>query len=407
MKKTVWSSLCAFGAASVFIVGMVVHAQVAETRAQQLRRLWGENPAANDADERGSRVKTSLGHLWTGILEMAKGRPIGAEMISGFSGTGFANQAGVENDLTQLIRHIASETKSTLGENAVTVLALGGTTDGIGVGYDIIDQLQKNGEIKKGEVIVVGLVSDQAVKFHAERLEKGLGEVISSKQDLIYLAPTYTDASGSQTWELKTSPGAASNTVRFLLDAPPEAQRVTMHVVGGGRITLTEALEFVLAAGVRGGETRKPELSLHLGYLEGRLDKLSGFNAATQMAKILVDRPFLALLDNTKISVSFHMAGAPIPELPLSMIQRADPKVWIDPNGFASSEDTKTLKATDLRQQKFNEATSQVNSIITQEFNDHDKRFSENIRVERAAEAQRGAGESIRPGDVVERARKK
>lgn len=469
MKRFNLGALRTVGAMSVFVVGMMAQAQVVSP-ANQMRQILGESQitTTNYIDrlqkESQSKIQTELHRLLIAIENAAGNRPFAMHEFLGYSGADYADKEGFKNDFRRIIKQVVAKTKANLGSEAVTVLALGGTVDGFGVGYDIIDDLKKTGQIK--DVIVVGLVSDQAVQYHAEGIEKGWGDVISPKQDFLYLADTYTK-DGSKVWELKSSPTSASDTVRFLLDSRRSSYSV-MHVMEGGEQAFKESVEMLLEAArdANAGVKTDVEMKLYAGYREGKPKKMKGYKAATQMTYLLLKYPGL---QPANVSVSVTSPGVVHSALPLSIFRDAARGFWTNPDIAASDAEvaSRSEEEAKLRKEKFAEAFSKTDAIALEQLdlaanrlqegirsiesalNRGDHRIHDDARAERSAEAtvqayraqleviraeknqiltktsassnagrldariqramkaQEGVGESVRASEVVEKARRK
>ena len=224
-------------------------------------------------------IVSTLSSFVSELEKLTEGKPFVVHEFLGFSGADFADIDGFRNDFKQRILDIVKSTSESFGPDAKTVLLLGGTLDGFGVGYNVIAELREKGEIKN--VIVGGLVSDAAVKYP---------ESISPKQDLLLFMNVYKEPGKDEAWELVSQLGGASATVEVLtkIISNPNAKVVSMELYEGGAQALREATEYNINMEGLALEKTK-ELVLHVGYEPKKVDKAKGIRAASNLAVILSD----------------------------------------------------------------------------------------------------------------------
>lgn len=260
------------------------------TTAQQVteyRQSLGEQGA-----DKSSKVVTSYGTFFYNLSRMIGGQSFRAIEIVGFSGAGYQDIERYKGEVkTQLDRQLNG-----IQSGGKVVVVLGGSIDGIGAAYDVLNELKKSDKYKN--VVVVGMVSDQVVKYQLEGKIKGWGDTLSPHQQLLLALST---EKGS--WELieaKPAPvyysdtlkehvPGTSRTVDILLDLAKlqNCQKAELHVFEGGDQALREGLEF----SARTSEVAKAEklaMVLHTGYEPSekkvKQGKDKGFRAATQLA---------------------------------------------------------------------------------------------------------------------------
>jgi hypothetical protein len=216
------------------------------------------------------------------IVQKTRKKPFTVYEYLGFSGAGYQDMDLYRQDFTRGVLEAVKNTTERYGSTAKTVFLLGGTVDGFGAGYEIIDDLIKQGRLLRKNVIVGGLVADAAVPYHLEGIEKGWGDVISPKQDVLFLMNTYKEPGQTESWELRSSPRGRSATVRVLtkLFSYRKAQSVSLEVFGGGAIAKKEAREFL----ERREAPEKMFLVLRPDYPPQKPEKLTGLPAATALA---------------------------------------------------------------------------------------------------------------------------
>ena len=212
-------------------------------------------------------------------------RPFAVYEYLGFSGAGYSDVDRYKRNFKQRVLAAQQETKKKWGPNAITVFLLGGTTDGFGAGYEVLQQLRDSGRLPG--VIIAGLVSDAAVKYHLQGAQEGWGDVISPQQDLLLLMDVYKKPGQEEAWELLSKKGGMSATVQVLRDLAQfgNAKQVTMALFEGGQQAIKEAAEYLYAL----QNNRKARLVLHVGYEPKKIDKAKGFRGASNIAWLLKD----------------------------------------------------------------------------------------------------------------------
>lgn len=198
----------------------------------------------------------------------------------GYSGAGYEDIEKFKLEFAKRVINAYEQSKKLGGAKAKTVFILGGSVDGFGEGYKVIDELRKTGKIK--DVIVTGMISDQIVDYHIEGLEKGWGDVVSPHNDKLLLMETFKDKKDVSSWELKTNKDDISKTVRLLTDLGEKenAHRVQMEIFEGGKQAFKEGLEFTLETK---GKAQKYGLNLNVNYAPKKATKDTGYRAATFM----------------------------------------------------------------------------------------------------------------------------
>ncbi len=227
-----------------------------------------------------SKVKTSFRSFEDSIMTEIGDRHFSVSEFLGYSGAGYGNLGKFESNFARKIIETNKRTLKEGGANAVTVLVLGGSKDGFGKGYEIIRQLQEEGQIKN--VLVAGMVSEGVVKYHLEGIQKGWGEVIAGENDVLFLMKTYRQKDGSTSWELKERPEDASKTVEILTNLGSKDLNLftSMEIFEGGKQAFREGIEYMLETYGKSGNF---ELTLNVEYDAGRATKDTGFRAATNI----------------------------------------------------------------------------------------------------------------------------
>ncbi len=265
------------------LAGVSAFAQTLPSRAEIYRSTL---PAHSTTE-----ISTHLSDfLHRDIMKKAGTRPVVITENLGFSGAGYAGDQFAK-DFTELSNEFANI------NDAVSVQVMGGSKDGFGMGYDLVPT--KN-------TIVAGMVADQAVGYHVEGQQKGWGDVISPRNEAIYLVPTHKDASGNEVWEVKRSSTGVSQTSELLVEAGRTrgVKSTRMVAFEGGAIALQEMIEYVLNKKSEDyGSRPKAELLLVVGYETGKAAKDKGPRAASQMAMILRDHPEL-LSHNLNVKIA-------------------------------------------------------------------------------------------------------
>lgn len=250
------------------------------------------------------------------ILKLTQGAPFMAYEYLGFSGAGYKDLHQFKEDFQRTVVQAYETTKKRYGPSAKIVFLLGGTTDGFGVGYSIIAELIAQKQFNRHDVIVGGLVSDAAVKYHLEGVEKGWGDVISPDQDVLLLLDVYKEPGQDESWELRTEKNGTSATVDVLtkLFAAPNAHGITMELFEGGAIAEKEALEFVQYWSDRVVIATKsfPRLVLRTGYLPKKPAKLTTTPAATALAA----NPYVQTKSYVFKQPAGSSAAAPLRDIP-------------------------------------------------------------------------------------------
>ncbi len=222
-------------------------------------------------------VVTTLLEFTKAIQRRVGSRPFAVYEYLGFSGAGYSDIEFYKRHFKLRALFAQKETKDKFGDNAVTVFLLGGTTDGFGAGYDVLQTLRDPKVLKDDDdVIVAGLVSDAAVDSHKE-----YGGVISPNQDVLLLMDVYKAPGQKESWELLSEKGGRSATVQVLLDlaGKSNAKQVTMELFEGGKQAVKEAQEYLM----EGARSRKTRLVLHPGYEPKKLEKAGKIRAATDV----------------------------------------------------------------------------------------------------------------------------
>jgi hypothetical protein len=252
---------------------------------------------ALNADQRPATLTYDLDAMVRAILHRVGDRRFTAHQFLGYSGASFADLELYKAQLRTRAIELNRRTRRAEGKDAVTVYILGATLDGFGVGYDILHELIAAGEIKNA--VVAGMASNEAITYHLEGLEKGWGDVVSPKQEIVFFKQTYTDAQGHRSWELKGFEGDESDTPKVLkeLSRFANAGRMTFNVFGGGMQAFNETLEMILESRNR---PQPVEIKLFLGHQPGKVKKDTGFRAADMLAFLLNHNRFLL---NRRISV--------------------------------------------------------------------------------------------------------
>jgi hypothetical protein len=346
-----------------------------QSPANQLRVSYGEQEVSSSIfgreetrESRSSRVHSDYIDFVLALRDSVGNRPSSMHEFMGFSGAGYAEKDVFVSDFKNAVIGAVNETKARLGSNAVTVLVLGGTLDGFGIGYDIIDDLKKSGQIK--DVVVAGMVSDQAVKYHMDGVKQGY-DVISPKQDHILVMKTYTEG-GNQTWELKDSKTDTSKTVdllnRYNLLSGSSSYSV-MHVMEGGEQAIKESME-MLVENTRAQQTFQkgavsPEMRLYVGYREGKVAKMKGYKAATQMVRILAQFPQLKP-DILKVTIRIAGSTNKVYSDPREFLKEKSAAL-VDPNFILSAEQKAQIPAEEAatRASKFQDAMRKTLPILT------------------------------------------
>ncbi len=210
------------------------------------------------------QVETAYSRFMYSLLKEKIG---GAEFIAkgylGYSGAGIQQL----DDYKSKFASKALAAEAVANEfNGKSVIILGGSNDGFGVAYEVLNTLRTEGKLRN--TIVVGMVADAVVPYQLEGIVRGWGETISPHQDMVLLLGTRTDLkTGQQVWELVEKDGGSSRTVDILSDLTrvPNCKGVEMVPFEGGAIALKEIVEYA----ARTNLVQSPEkmtLTLSLGW---------------------------------------------------------------------------------------------------------------------------------------------
>lgn len=271
--------------------------------AEQYRQFIGE---ASDISEQDSKVKTSLNAFVKDIKDRVGSSKFDLYQFTGYSGASYSDMSKFEIDFRARVAAAVQRTQLKFEQTAKTVFVLGTTTDGFGRGYEIINEMRESGEISN--VIVGGMASDEAVKYHLEGAEQGWGDVISPHQDLVFLMNTYSDNAGNRSWELKRNESDQSETTRLLIVANEMGASISrMEVFEGGAQAFEEAVEFLLEAS-QASSSNRFELGLVYDFEPGNRSKDKGYRAATQLALLINDVPSIV---PDSVNVIVTKAGSP------------------------------------------------------------------------------------------------
>ncbi len=297
------------------------------SRANRYRLSIGETAIQDREEEEAalrSRITTQFNDregLLGRIALFAQGATsLGLYEFGGYSGAGYADVASLRESLRARVLELVAEDTRIGGENAKTVIICGGTVDGVGVIYDVIKNLRTSGAVDSSKIMVAGIVSDQAVDYHLEGLEKGWGDVLSPHHDALLLVDSFSD-DGKQSWEVKESSDARSFN-SAILDGVWVSQmvqlfgsakawipvRTSVEVFEGGPIALDEPFEAVIHNYVNSGSTAL-QLNLHRGFETKKRAKDQGVRAATDLSALA------AMLGGHPLARQFHIrdvATAPL-----------------------------------------------------------------------------------------------
>ncbi len=268
----------------------------ASTPAQEYRELISDRP----------QVVTSLRQFVDAITGIVGNKPFTVYEYLGFSGASYRNLENYKSHVKLRALAAQRETRKQFGAGAIPVFLLGGTTDGFGAAYDVLQELRDGGKLQN--VVVAGLVSDAAVKYHLQGLQEGWGEVISPKQDVLLLMDVYKSPGHDEAWELLKKPDGTSATVQVLLDlaAKPSARQVTMELFEGGAQAVKEAIEYLFV----GQSSPLTRLVLHVGYEPKKIEKSRGFRAASNVGRLLKNK------GKRRVPTFFTTMGDPAPLTP-------------------------------------------------------------------------------------------
>jgi hypothetical protein len=301
-------------------MGIIIAALPNLDRANRYRLSIGETirhdrpagvmAAFSDADEQAvlqSKVTTHLteseGLLGRMARFAADASSLSVHEIGGYSGAGYGDQAQLKASLrARILALVAEDTQVDArngGTNAKTAFICGGTVDGVGVVYDVINEMRLLGEIDSSKIMVAGIVADQAVGYHLEGLEKDWGDTISPHQDALLLVNTFAGSDGKQSWEVKESSDARSMNSRILDNqwlqmmvglyaqnaVRPITVRTSVEVFEGGPIAFDEPLEALISNYVISGGTGL-QINAHRGFETKKRAKDQGARAATDLATL-------------------------------------------------------------------------------------------------------------------------
>lgn len=292
MKKVIPKTLRSVVAMNVLMLTLSPVALLAQSLspANTYRQHIGEPviEATFPRNESSSSVKTGRRDFFDALTSRANGRPLNITEIVGFSGARYSDPEKLKSDLRSLF------TSQAVAGNPATanVIILGATTDGIGVGYEVIEELKQRGLVHN--VITAGVVSEQAVKYPDS----------IARQNVLFLVESFRAENGSQSWEVRTTPTSSSETVNVLTDIQGRAT-VRMVVLEGGAVALNEGIELLIEQRNREGRV---EMILSVGYEAGRPSKDQGPRAASQIALLVEKYPNL-LPSNVDLRINIVSTG--------------------------------------------------------------------------------------------------
>ncbi|MFN8790637.1 MAG: hypothetical protein ACK5Y2_04195 [Bdellovibrionales bacterium] len=249
------------------------------------RHLWTTTFFGDET----SRTQTRAHLFFSKLHQLTNGAPVVTELFAGFSSAGYQTEL-LKSDLQAYTKASISENKRLYGPNTKTVFISGATAEGIGLVY--------SPEVAGPDLLKIGIVSDQALAY-----EMKYGNQIAP-QDLIFLVKTFTDKSGSRTWEVKPTEGDTSynNSAHDQIDS----KKSKFNLFEGGEIGFKEALEWLENRASASFARRKFELNLFLGYEATKHKKDKGYRAASQLTQILLRFPELI---PTNVTVNLYRAG--------------------------------------------------------------------------------------------------
>lgn len=260
----------------------------------QYRKILGESPAATEAENNtSSKVVTDYDSFLARLKSRLGAGDFSVLPVAGFSGAGYENAKRLETifelELNQL-NNDYSRTHHSGTVNEKLVVILGGSTDGIGMFYDLIKKLKDSRKYK--DVIVVGIVKSKVIEYEIEGRSKGWN-TLSTEQDLLLLQKTK-----SANWEVLRERGTSAN-VDIIMDLGnmENCKKVNYTLFEGGEVALKEAIEVAVRTNEL-SKTEKLEMSLFPTY-EPSPKKVAtgkdlGFRAATQTALALFNHQLSA-----------------------------------------------------------------------------------------------------------------
>lgn len=279
MKKIVMIALCV-GTSYTWVAAQEEESEAAMSEATRYKNYL------NDRGIKKPVITDNLNDFVAEVVKLTNGKAFAAYEYLGFSGAGYENLDQYKKDFERAVLQASKDTRKRYGSSAKTIFLLGGTTDGFGVGYQVIDSLIAQKKLLRQDVIVGGLVSDAAVKYQFEGMEKGWSDVISPYQDVLLLMNVDKEPGKTEGWELrKNKSGSATVDVLTKLFAQPNARYISLELFEGGEIASKEAREFLRQwEGKMFIATKGIRMVLRPGYHPKKPEKLKGVPAATDLA---------------------------------------------------------------------------------------------------------------------------
>lgn len=265
------------------------------------RSQLGESVYVNEQQANSqSRVVTQYDVFKYRLARMIGGSQFSAIEIVGFSGAGYND---IERFKEQVRGQILVEAERV--KDGKVVLVLGGSIDGIGAAYDVAEKLRAEG---MKNLVVVGMVAQEVVKYQLEGKIQGWGDVLSPKQDLLLLVDN--SRNGQQgSWELTEKPNGSSRTVDIVLDLTKLQNNVStrFQVYEGGEQSIKETIELAARSSSVAADKRI-NIDLIVGHepaeKQVKKGKDKGFRAATQLVEFLAS-PERVASSNANVSVRF------------------------------------------------------------------------------------------------------